>query len=106
LSAPTIASTHNARILFLANPLNAMAWSAGELAGRKRPLRAGDVVLPRGDGFVTTSIDGRHALRDNIRAFTGRLRKVGFYRDLSDAYVTQSSSHVADHTSSHSSLHR
>jgi 2-keto-4-pentenoate hydratase len=29
----------------LGNPLNAMAWLAGELAGRKRPLRAGDVVL-------------------------------------------------------------
>ncbi len=29
----------------LGNPLNAMAWLAGELAGRKRPLRAGDIVL-------------------------------------------------------------
>src|SRR4051794_22283695 len=46
-------------------------------------------VLPRGDGFATTSIDDRRALRDNVRAFTGRLREVGFYRDLSDAYVTQ-----------------
>jgi len=45
--------------------------------------------LPRGDGFATTSIEDRHALRDNARAFTGRLREVGFYRDLSDAYVTQ-----------------
>lgn len=45
--------------------------------------------LPRGDGFVTTSIEDRGALRDNVRAFTGRLREVGFYRDLSDAYVTQ-----------------
>lgn len=45
--------------------------------------------LPRGDGFATTSIDERRALRDNVRAFTGRLREVGFYRDLSDAYVTQ-----------------
>jgi hypothetical protein len=45
--------------------------------------------LPRGDGFTTTSIDERHALRDNLRAFVGRLREVGFYRDLSDAYVTQ-----------------
>lgn len=45
--------------------------------------------LPRGDGFATTSIDDQRALRDNVRAFTGRLREVGFYRDLSDAYVTQ-----------------
>ncbi len=45
--------------------------------------------LPRGDGFATTSIDDRRALRDNVRAFTGRLREVGFYRDLSDAYITQ-----------------
>jgi hypothetical protein len=45
--------------------------------------------LPRGDGFTTTSIDDRRALRDNLKAFTGRLREVGFYRDLSDAYITQ-----------------
>lgn len=45
--------------------------------------------LPRGDGFPTTSIEDRRALRENVRAFTGRLREVGFYRDLSDAYVTQ-----------------
>lgn len=45
--------------------------------------------LPRGDGFSTTSIEDRRALRDNVRAFIGRLREVGFYRDLSDAYVTQ-----------------
>jgi 2-keto-4-pentenoate hydratase len=29
----------------LGNPLNAMAWLAGELARRKRSLRAGDIVL-------------------------------------------------------------
>ena len=45
--------------------------------------------LPRGDGFVTPSIEDRRALRENVRAFIGRLREVGFYRDLSDAYVTQ-----------------
>lgn len=45
--------------------------------------------LPRGDGFATTSIDERKALRENLKAFIGRLREVGFYRDLSDAYVTQ-----------------
>jgi 2-keto-4-pentenoate hydratase len=29
----------------LGNPLNAMAWLAGELARRERRLRAGDIVL-------------------------------------------------------------
>lgn len=45
--------------------------------------------LPPGDGFSTPTIDERKALRSNVQAFTGRLREIGFYRDLSDAYVTQ-----------------
>ena len=45
--------------------------------------------LPCGDGFGTPSIEDRGALRDNAAAFTKRLREVGFYRDLSDAYVSQ-----------------
>lgn len=45
--------------------------------------------LPRGDGFGPPTIEDQQALRDNRRAFVGRLREVGFYRDLSDAYVTQ-----------------
>jgi hypothetical protein len=45
--------------------------------------------LPRGDGFAAPSIEDRAALRDNTAAFTARLREVGFYRDLSDAYVSQ-----------------
>ena len=45
--------------------------------------------LPTGDGFAAESIDDRRALRDNFKAFTARLRDVGSYRDLSDAYVTQ-----------------
>ncbi|MEW6733543.1 MAG: hypothetical protein AB1489_19600 [Acidobacteriota bacterium] len=45
--------------------------------------------LPRGDGFNSTSIDDRRALRENYGAFIARLREVGFYRDLSDAHVTQ-----------------
>ncbi len=45
--------------------------------------------FPRGDGFATPSIAERRALRSNFEAFTSRLREVGFYRDLSDAYVTQ-----------------
>ncbi|MFQ2458638.1 methylation-associated defense system protein MAD7 [Aeromonas sp. 25-248] len=43
--------------------------------------------LPLGEGSPT--IDERKALRINVQAFTGRLREIGFYRDLSDAYVTQ-----------------
>jgi hypothetical protein len=45
--------------------------------------------LPRGDGFGVPTIEDRQALRDNMTAFVARLREVGFYRDLSDAYVTQ-----------------
>jgi hypothetical protein len=45
--------------------------------------------LPTEDGFSTASITERQSLRDNRQAFTDRLREVGFYRDLSDAYITQ-----------------
>lgn len=45
--------------------------------------------LPRGDGFGVPSIEDRAALRENRAAFVARLREVGFYRDLSDAYVSQ-----------------
>lgn len=45
--------------------------------------------LPRGDGFSEPSIDDLRALRQNRQAFLSRLREIGFYRDLSDAYVTQ-----------------
>jgi hypothetical protein len=45
--------------------------------------------LPIGDGFGPPSIQDRTALRANSAAFLRRLREIGFYRDLSDAYVTQ-----------------
>jgi len=45
--------------------------------------------LPRGDGFGAPSIEDRAALRENTAAFTARLRELGFYRDLSDAYISQ-----------------
>jgi hypothetical protein len=45
--------------------------------------------LPQGEGFGMPSIEERKALRLNLHAFTARLREIGFYRDLSDAYVTQ-----------------
>jgi hypothetical protein len=45
--------------------------------------------LPRGDGFGPASLADRPALRSNFTAFIARLREIGFYRDLSDAYITQ-----------------
>lgn len=45
--------------------------------------------LPPGDGFGEPSITDLAALRGNVEAFKQRLREIGFFRDLSDAYVTQ-----------------
>lgn len=40
-------------------------------------------------GQVNGNIMDRRALRLNLEAFKRRLREIGFYEDLSDAYVTQ-----------------
>lgn len=40
-------------------------------------------------GQAAGSISDRRALRLNLEAFKRRLREIGFYEDLSDAYVTQ-----------------
>ena len=45
--------------------------------------------LPPGDGFGAPDIDDLAALRANVEHFRNRLREVGFFRDLSDAFVTQ-----------------
>ncbi|MEU0519110.1 hypothetical protein [Streptosporangium sp. NPDC006007] len=45
--------------------------------------------LPSGDGFGQAGITDQGALRENVRAFTARLREIGFYSDMSDAYLTQ-----------------
>jgi hypothetical protein len=45
--------------------------------------------LPPSDGFDPPSITDHVALRDNRAAFVARLRDIGFYNDLSDAYLTQ-----------------
>jgi len=45
--------------------------------------------LPPGDGFGAPSINDLAALRQNVESFKGRLREIGFFRDLSDAFVTQ-----------------
>lgn len=45
--------------------------------------------LPNGDGFDKPSITDLQALKLNKEAFKMRLREIGFFQDLSDAYVTQ-----------------
>jgi hypothetical protein len=44
--------------------------------------------LPEGTQANSSILD-RRALRLNLEAFKRRLREIGFYKDLSDAYVTQ-----------------
>ncbi len=45
--------------------------------------------LPVGDGFARPCITDLQALSRNKEAFKMRLREIGFFQDLSDAYVTQ-----------------
>lgn len=45
--------------------------------------------LPVGEGFQEPTITEREALRENKEAFKGKLREIGFFQDLSDAYITQ-----------------
>ncbi|MGP4097185.1 methylation-associated defense system protein MAD7 [Nonomuraea sp. KM90] len=45
--------------------------------------------LPPGDGFERATITDQRALKANRDAFTSRLREIGYYSDLSDAYLTQ-----------------
>ena len=45
--------------------------------------------LPDGDGFTGAHLDDQAALRANSAAFLNRLREIGYYQDMSDAYLTQ-----------------
>ncbi|HLV97071.1 MAG TPA: hypothetical protein VKT82_00210 [Ktedonobacterales bacterium] len=45
--------------------------------------------LPLNEGFGKPSITDLQALRKNRESFKMRLREIGFFQDLSDAYVTQ-----------------
>lgn len=45
--------------------------------------------LPGDDGFASVGFEEQAALRSNADAFTNRMREIGFYNDLSDAYLTQ-----------------
>lgn len=45
--------------------------------------------LPNDDGFGKSTITDFQALQRNKEAFKMRLREIGFFQDLSDAYITQ-----------------
>jgi len=45
--------------------------------------------LPPMDGFGEATIQDQQALRSNLETFKTRLREIGFFQDLSDAYITQ-----------------
>ena len=46
-------------------------------------------TLPPNEGLGRTSIIDQQALTRNKEAFKMRLREIGFFQDLSDAYITQ-----------------
>lgn len=45
--------------------------------------------LPRGEGFGEPTMADCEAIRRNKAAFKNKLREIGFFQDLSDAYITQ-----------------
>jgi hypothetical protein len=45
--------------------------------------------FPANGAFSEPTISDRQALRENEKALKRRLREIGFYKDLSDAFVTQ-----------------
>ena len=45
--------------------------------------------MPENDSFGETNILFQQGLRKNLSAFKNRLREIGFFQDLSDAYITQ-----------------
>ncbi|MBI5068729.1 MAG: hypothetical protein HZB56_10855 [Deltaproteobacteria bacterium] len=51
--------------------------------------RYGFVVAPRREALRTASAEEHRAFQGNVRAFRDRLREIGFYVDLSDAYIAQ-----------------
>ncbi|MCC2523578.1 methylation-associated defense system protein MAD7 [Vibrio coralliilyticus] len=74
----------------------------GDLGFHTRELRVDELLtflqsrygifidsLPETDVFAEQSITVSAALRANLAGFKRRLREIGFYKDLSDAYVTQ-----------------
>lgn len=42
-----------------------------------------------GSGRIPVTMEEHRAFRENIRALKDRLREIGFYDDLSDAYIAQ-----------------
>ncbi|PSL08137.1 hypothetical protein CLV30_101104 [Haloactinopolyspora alba] len=69
---------------------------------RTRPMRVDEVLetlqtryglyidtLPTEDGFHGPDLPDQAAVRANTAAFVDRLREIGYYRDLSDAYLAQ-----------------
>lgn len=92
----------DSRLLEVLLQLAVLRPAEGSLGFATAPLRIEELLeflreryglyidrLPPGDGFGETAIDDRQSLRANVAAFKSRLREIGFYRDLSDAYVTQ-----------------
>ena len=53
--------------------------------------RYGFVIAPatKSGGSEPVTLDEHRAFRDNVRALKDRLREIGFYDDLSDAYNAQ-----------------
>jgi hypothetical protein len=94
--------TLDSRLLEVLLQINVLEYKAAERKYRSTEIQVDRLLLvlrkryglfidtlPNGEGFYEATIEERQALRANKEAFKEKLREIGFFQDLSDAYITQ-----------------
>jgi hypothetical protein len=94
--------TLDSRLLEVLLQINVLEWDSVANGYRSSEIQVDSLLLvlrkryglfidrlPSNEGFQEPTIEERLALRANKDAFKEKLREIGFFQDLSDAYITQ-----------------